>query len=196
MIQISDLILEFRDFITLSWPSLEKLEDHDESYYYKENCIEAIWELVLEPVLATKLETYVYIQQYWLDGAEIYPKSSRAFFPDVKEANYEIFCLPKNNEFFFEFVYKKKIFLNNPGALSPGLGSNSDCPTLTQGESLEQNYFQFSHFVTLSENESMPPMEEPPFDYAVCISGKEEVIFKVDSCEFYIKKIEGEAKQG
>lgn len=196
MIQISDFVLEFRDFILLSWPSLKKLGDDDRPYYCKENCIEAIWELLLEPLLATKLQTTVYIQQYWLSGAEIYFRSPRAFFPDVKKSTHEIFCLPKNNEFFFEFIYKKKIFLNNPGALDPGLRSSSRCLTLTQGENPEQNYFQFSHFVTLSENESMPDLEKPPFDYAVCNFENKEVIFKVDSCEFYIKKIEDEAKQG
>ena len=196
MIQISNIVLEFRDFIILSWPSLEKLEDNNRCYYCKENFIEAIWELLLEPLLVAKLPTTPYIQQYWLDGAEIYPESSRAFYPDVKKPTYEIFCLPKNNEFFFEFIYKKKIFLNNPGALSPGLGSNSDCLRLAQGENPGQNYFQFSHFVTLSENESMPDMEKPPFDYVVCVFENKEVIFKLDCCDFYIKKIEDEAKQG
>ena len=196
MIQISDIILEFRDFIILSWPSLEKLDSSYRICCCRDNCIEAIWELILEPALTLELETKVYIQQYWLDGAEIYSKSSRAFFPDVENPTHEIFCSPKNNEFFFEFVEKKKIFLHNPGALDPGLQSNSDCPTLAQGGDPKQNYFQFSHFVTLSENGSMPDIEEPPFDYVVCEFQNKEVIFKVDSCDFYIKKMEDEAKQG
>jgi len=49
--------------------------------------------------------------------------------------------------------------------------------------------------VTLPENESMPDSEEPPFDYVVCDFQDEDVIFKADSCDFYIKKIEDKAKQ-
>jgi len=108
MIQISDLVLEFRDFILVSWPSLEKLDSSYRICCCKNNCIEALWELILEPALTIKLETRVYIQEYWLEGAEMYSNSPRAFFPDVKEPTHEIFCLPKNNEFFSSLLRKKK----------------------------------------------------------------------------------------
>jgi hypothetical protein len=170
MTEISQIIYQFRTFIIRCWPSIIELDEaeNDCTMSFEENCIEVLWELIMETLLFTKLQTKVIIKCYHAgEGIELYLNSNRAFFTD-HEVTHEIFCLPKTGQYVFDFIDKTNIFLT------------------------ADDHFEFDCFVTLSADQSMPYLEEPPFDYLLCIVNQTTRVFKIEDCNFYIRKVSDE----
>lgn len=77
MIDVSDIIFKFRNFLLLSWPYLIELDDDDITQSFQENFIEVIWELIMQTFLFTKIKTDVIIQCYYNgEGIEFYSYSN------------------------------------------------------------------------------------------------------------------------
>jgi len=132
MIDVSDIIFKFRNFLLLSWPYLIELDDDDITQSFQENFIEVIWELIMQTFLFTKIKTDVIIQCYYNgEGIEFYSYSNRAFCPD-REVTHEIFCLPKKGEYVFDFLNATNISLTaNDDFEFDRLVGRSEDPLLT-----------------------------------------------------------------
>ena len=107
MINISNLILIFRDFLLLGFPSIQKLDLLQEqelgSCSFQEDYAQIFLEQIIERFSENKFDTPVSLPPYALDGASIYPDSDRAFFPERHAITHQIICLPKNSDYFFDF---------------------------------------------------------------------------------------------
>jgi hypothetical protein len=132
MIDVSDIIFKFRNFLLLSWTYLLELDDDDITKSFQENFIEVIWELIMQTFLFTKIKTDVIIQCYYNgEGIEFYSYSNRAFCPD-REVTHEIFCLPKKGEYVFDFLNATNISLTaNDDFEFDRLVGRSEDPLLT-----------------------------------------------------------------
>ena len=175
MIEISNLILILREFLLCNFSTFGKVEDLEEEdtddSTFVENYVQFLLEIIVEGWIERKLKTRVTLPLYNLDGAFFYPNSSRILCPEKKRISHEISCLPKNNEYFFDFRSQKNVFL------------------------IQNDQFLFCRFVTFSTPGLLFETEEPPFDYIVCVdknakpNSSIEVIFELKACDFYVQKV-------
>jgi hypothetical protein len=175
MIDISNPLLLLRDFLLLNFSTLRKVEDLEEEdtgdSTFIENYVQFLLETIVEGWIERKLNTRVTLPPYNLDGALFNSGSSRILCPEKKRISHEISCLPKNNEYFFDFRSQKNVFL------------------------IQNDQFLFCRFVTFSTPGLLFETEEPPFDYIVCVdknakpNSSIEVIFELKACDFYVQKV-------
>lgn len=164
MTEISDIIFEFRSFLLQCWPNFLEIQRYDMTCTFQENYSEALWELLIQTYLCSKLHFPVRIRSYNQNaGIDLYSRSDRAFFPNDK-VTHEVICLPKNGQYIFDFREKTNIVLT------------------------KNDYFKFTGFVTFAEDEIFY-FEEPPLDYVRCDVNGIERVLKVEDCNFYIRKV-------
>lgn len=167
MIEISFLINEFRLLLINCFPCVNNLigKEIDVTGTLEDDFIEATWELLIESYLFKVVGKQSYIQIYG-EGAEIYPCSSRAFYPE-QETTHKISCLPQNTDFVFNYYSDQNIKLT------------------------KDVDFDFIQFVTMKpsvfEGEiKNSVLAEEPYDYVECEIYNKRVLFKVEDCFFYV----------
>lgn len=167
MIEISFLIAQFRALLITSLPIIEALmdEDIDITGTLADDWIEANWELLIESYLFKVAAKRCYVQTYG-EAAELYPFSSRAFYPE-QETTHKILCLPKNTDFVFDYNLNQNIKLT------------------------KDVDFYFEEFVTMDTSifegkiKKMSFASEP-YDYVECRINNQPVLLKVEDCFFYV----------
>jgi hypothetical protein len=116
MVNISNPLLLLRDFLLLNFSTLGKVEDLEEEdtgdSTFIENYVQFLLETIVEGWIERKLNTKVTLPPYNLDGALYNTGSSRILCLEKKIISHEISCLPKNNEYFFDFRSQKKNIFN------------------------------------------------------------------------------------
>lgn len=170
MIEISFLINEFRLLLMNSLPIIETLMDQDIDITgtLADDWIEANWELLIESYLFKVVGKQSYIQIYG-EGSEIYPFSSRAFYPE-QETTHKILCLPKNTDFVFDY------------------NSNQNIKLTKDVDFYFEEFVTMDTFVSEGKIKNMSFASEP-YDYVECAINNQPVLLKVEDCLFYVVEV-------
>ena len=123
LIDVSNLIAEFRDVILKAWPNVEALAKNDSTESLKNDWLQSCWERLVEHSLfkygLIRLEVYG-------EGADINGSSSRVSFPD-DQVTHQVRCIPSIGGIAFDVLNDCQIqFQKNSGYLFDRFASIRD----------------------------------------------------------------------
>lgn len=96
---INKVLEDYISLLWLYWPSIEQLISTDSTVSFKNNWLQANWELIVERQLG---DSDLYLEVYG-DGADCNGESSRVLFPD-KQATHNITLNSKNEDKIYDLL--------------------------------------------------------------------------------------------
>lgn len=103
---INEILEDYISLLRLYWPSIEQLISTDTTGSFKDNWLQANWELIVERQLMSS-DTYL---EVYGDGADCNDASSRVLFPN-ENATYNLILKPKNKDNVYDIL--GEIYINN-----------------------------------------------------------------------------------
>lgn len=164
--ELKDYLVSLRDVFISSWKTISILSAEDESDFFKQNWLQANWEMILESFLSQR-EGNLVLLDYYGEGSEDLHYSllkgqegvNRVSLPSMNPTH-TITCRPINENLLCRFSSQR---INFP-----------------------ENGLVFGEFTSLVENRII---QEPPFDYVVLVAEPFDFVVPFDELTYHLTPI-------